>query len=484
MKFKFFLFIVIISCSTLLCGFQAQKLPDSFALNVFVGSACQEAIGVDCTKDPQMTNLHYDILSSIQSRKTAPNQSAIVQQYLVPMVRKNIGMQQDIIGRAFKALGRSSTSTDETQWTGKFESWQTYQRLVPLVKQTPAAVIQPVKPPAPTFTPQQNQQAVVASFIKIYARNPNYNEYGKFTTVDPAAMDGAVRSSLNGMRGDALNAELNNIINNKFPLAIGRQPTSTEKNGLLTTFNSYWTGADDLSAYLTRMAASYKTATPAIKPNPIVPVAPTVPVNTPMAKTPQNGWDKMLNQWERCFGGVGPGCGGVPGLAPVTKNADGSVTTYVAVGSILHDNCCLRNGNAGTWCGELNPQNVIMDELSLKHLVGACAMEWSKAVYNVRDRRWWAHTFGPYKGTEGGDDLTQTSNRHAKMSLANSPVFVDYSGGETNMTRSLKAPNGTNLDIDDEEFCESGHFVEVHNMVVGVGRWGVCGPKNQPTIKR
>jgi hypothetical protein len=214
------------------------------------------------------------------------------------------------------------------------------------------------------------------------------------------------------------------------------------------------------------------------------PVVPTTTVASSLAKTPQNGWDKMLNQWERCFGGVGPGCGGVPGLAPVTKNADGSVTTYVAVGSILHDNCCLRNGNSGTWCGELNPQNVIMDELSLKHLVGNCAQEWSKAVYNVRDRRWWAHTFGPYKGTDGGDDLTPTTNRHAKMSVANSPLFVDYTGGETIMTRSLKAPNGTNLDIDDEEFCESGHFVEVHNLVVGVGRWGVCGPANVKQVSK
>ena len=195
-----------------------------------------------------------------------------------------------------------------------------------------------------------------------------------------------------------------------------------------------------------------------------------------VAKTAKNGWSQMGNQWERCFGAVGPGCDGAPG-AGVTKNQDGTITAYVAVGSILHDNCCMRNGPGGVWCGSML-KGVAYDEVSLsQRLIGHCSQEWSKAVYNVRDGRMWRATFPAYKGTEGGDDLTQTGNRPAKMSVANSPVFVDYSGGETTSSRALLAPNGTVLDIDDEAFCQSGHFSERHDWVVGIGRWGRCGPR-------
>jgi hypothetical protein len=31
-----------------------------------------------------------------------------------------------------------------------------------------------------------------------------------------------------------------------------------------------------------------------------------------------------------------------------------------------------------------------------------CAGEWSKALYNTRDGRMWAHTFGPYNSPGGG----------------------------------------------------------------------------------
>jgi hypothetical protein len=201
------------------------------------------------------------------------------------------------------------------------------------------------------------------------------------------------------------------------------------------------------------------------------PAAPPQP--TAIAKTAKNGWSQMGNQWERCFGAVGPGCDGAPG-ADVVKNADGSITAYVAVGSILHDNCCLRNGPGGVWCGGVL-KGVAYDEASLaQRLVGHCSQEWSKAVYNVRDRRVWRVIFPAYHDSEGGDDLTQTSNRHAKLSVANSPLFVDYTGGETSASRALAAPAGTALDIDDEAFCASGRFRERHDLWVGQGRWGVC----------
>jgi pimeloyl-ACP methyl ester carboxylesterase len=193
-----------------------------------------------------------------------------------------------------------------------------------------------------------------------------------------------------------------------------------------------------------------------------------------LAKTAKNGWNEKGGQWERCFGAVGPGCEGAPN-AGVVQHPDGSITASVAVGSILHDNCCLRNGPDGVWCGGIG-KAIAYDELSIQqHVFGHCSQEWSKAVYNVRDNRMWRVTFSPYnKPLEGGDDLSQTANRHAKMSVANSPLFVDYTGGETLATRALLAPPGTVLDIDDVAFCRSGEFSERHDIVIGIGRWGKC----------
>lgn len=230
-----------------------------------------------------------------------------------------------------------------------------------------------------------------------------------------------------------------------------------------------WSSYADLRA----KARAYKTSTASAPPRPAV-VAPAPPASpAAMAKTARNGWSEKGGQWERCFGAVGPGCEGAPG-AGITRNPNGTITAHVAVGSILHDNCCMRNGPAGVWCGGIK-KALLYDELSIpQHVFGHCSQEWSKAVYNVRDKRMWRATFGPYTNADGGDDLSQTGNRHAKMSVANSPLFVDYKGGETTSSRALLAPSGTALDIDDVAFCQSGQFSERHDHVVGIGRWGRC----------
>ncbi|MGQ0708264.1 MAG: hypothetical protein ACT4NV_00785 [Rhodoferax sp.] len=187
---------------------------------------------------------------------------------------------------------------------------------------------------------------------------------------------------------------------------------------------------------------------------------------------------KFLNrrgQPERCFGGIGPGCGGAP-LAGVENQPNGTVRTYVAVGSILHDNCCVRNPD-GFMCG--GSQNNFAD---LAQLAGvndglACAKEWRKAVYNNRDGRKWRFDFGPYTDADlsdrYGDDITLTSGRQTRMANAAGQFIYTYDGGETPSSRRLCAPAGTNLDKDDVQFCCSGQFSGTW-WAPGVGDWGAC----------
>ena len=183
---------------------------------------------------------------------------------------------------------------------------------------------------------------------------------------------------------------------------------------------------------------------------------------------------------EKCFGAIGPGCTGVANLKtpwgknisiPAARdNGNGTYSQWVAVGSILHDNCChsTRDPNNAVWCGESNLQNVAKWEASsfLGSDTLACAKEWRKAVYNVRDaRNWWA-TFGPYDALHPYDnesDVAPVVNaRFAMLSDYWGNFRWPYSGKESPQTSRLSAPGGTPLDASDVQFCASRQFKEEH----------------------
>lgn len=180
---------------------------------------------------------------------------------------------------------------------------------------------------------------------------------------------------------------------------------------------------------------------------------------------------------ERCFGAVGSGCDGAP-KASTTKYADGRVEAKVAVGSILHDNCCVKNPD-GMMCGGSSNNIVAPDQLAGMSDYQACAKEWRKAVYNTTNGRTWSHFFGPYQDRDlsptVGDDLTPTTGRTTKMADRSGNFVYAYDGGESLKTEELCAPTGTDLDKEDEQFCCSKRFKETGYMLPAmVGAWGKC----------
>jgi hypothetical protein len=244
----------------LLIGFLAttaalhgQAAPSASALKALTAGACGEVMGVDCSTDPGQLNLYYDILSWLASQPvSAKNQATIVQQFLNPFVSARINMKQAIIDRAFKALGRTATPPDETRWLGVYNSWQTYQRLVPMIR---AASPLPTQTPAPPqISKQQQQQAIQAAFAKIWMRAPNAGEAGQFSSLQPAQIESASRSMLSRYPGEAPR-----IVDAVFTPTIRRQPTAYERTGVISVFGRYWTGADDLATYLNGVRASYYT---------------------------------------------------------------------------------------------------------------------------------------------------------------------------------------------------------------------------------
>src|SRR5438046_2201259 len=99
---------------------------------------------------------------------------------------------------------------------------------------------------------------------------------------------------------------------------------------------------------------------------------------TPPAGTRQRATD----MGDRCFGAVGPNCEGAP-FAGRTVLGPNVYVMRVAVGSILHDNCCVAH-RKGKWCS--GPASAIIHD-------GACIKEWDKAVSNVINGRHWPAIF-------------------------------------------------------------------------------------------
>jgi len=191
---------------------------------------------------------------------------------------------------------------------------------------------------------------------------------------------------------------------------------------------------------------------------------------------------------ELCFGAIGPKCDGAPKSNPVWVDKfirpDGVEMGYiqiqVSVGSILHDNSCLRVG--GQYCDGL-PAGIAADAYPLFKYMQPSALEWNKAVYNTIDNRFWTATFGPYPTNKGlmnqfSDDLTPASNRTALMApimgyVASPYPAIPYTLGETRQTLALKARAGTAVDRGDAAYCASGSYREDGNALVQKF-WGVC----------
>jgi len=187
--------------------------------------------------------------------------------------------------------------------------------------------------------------------------------------------------------------------------------------------------------------------------------ATVAPVCNPASVALRSG-----NGQERCFGAVGMQCAGgrmgtkkENGIAeaaapPGVINSDCTITQDVAVGSIMHDNCCVTNHGNGAYCSGEAPGTDELDPV--------CMREWRKAVWNKIDGRFWRQTFGPYLTGDQGDQLGTTTARPAKtnglLGFRDDPQ--PWPGPERYATSQLKAPPGTPLDIDSAAYCASGRF--------------------------
>lgn len=165
-----------------------------------------------------------------------------------------------------------------------------------------------------------------------------------------------------------------------------------------------------------------------------------------LSRIPSNercNFSSVFSEPERCFGGIGDRCKGVPIIAPMYFNESTcTVSGYMSVGSILHDKCCIRTLNTGYKCA-------FPDEKTSE-----CRKEWDKAIRDslcsvFGAKRQWAVTFGPYQIDNGGDCSTDCE------------------------TLPFRAPSGAAVDLADQIYCKNGCLKSANGEVISYE--DVCG---------
>jgi len=125
---------------------------------------------------------------------------------------------------------------------------------------------------------------------------------------------------------------------------------------------------------------------------------------------------------EKCFGGIGVQCNEISSAIPFVKDETTClVTGWMSVGSILHDQCCLKTKNTGYSC-------LVLFQGSNK-----CKQDWNEAMSNtvctgLGAPRQWINTWGPYFTGTAGD----------------------------NTAKALRAPPGTRVDPNYQYLCSFG----------------------------
>lgn len=206
--------------------------------------------------------------------------------------------------------------------------------------------------------------------------------------------------------------------------------------------------------------------------------------------------DDFVGHVDNCFGGVGAGCWNNPTLWPFTGSGTWSTTasgdgnnTYktidVSVGSIAHDNCCVRNPTGkvcgGVFSGDqetssgVHPPKGVMAVLAVTEgevwQGTRCEWEWQRAIDGTSLFNTWTHRFGPYYSDENracpgcrsageqawglsSDRLfKRTTNRRAWLLNQNTwkrwidDISSSYPDGsnEVDVTSALRAPPGTHI---------------------------------------
>lgn len=198
---------------------------------------------------------------------------------------------------------------------------------------------------------------------------------------------------------------------------------------------------------------------------------------------------------QQCYGAIGPRCDGIPQVVNMVNSSiqpywfgafrmpDNTELAYVEigvnVGSVLHDNACLKD-KGGTACDGYS----LLGDLVKTDLIWPATLEWNKAAWNLIDNRSWRGRFGPYptdprlREREWYDDLRPAASRPTMMApvlsvFAWPGLTVTYTGGETRQTRALQAPAGVSLDATDVAYCQSGRFSSTGSFL-GKAPWGIC----------
>src|SRR5438045_4122952 len=113
----------------------ASQLPAQ-TMRENIGSACTQVLGKDCYYAP-LSSVYDTINIQINQNKLQNTVGAIMNNYLIPMVKSDTSWQSNIVDWAWPVAGCKG-APDESTWMRNFAAgqWQTYQQLVNILKTT------------------------------------------------------------------------------------------------------------------------------------------------------------------------------------------------------------------------------------------------------------------------------------------------------------------------------------------------------------
>jgi len=165
--------------------------------------------------------------------------------------------------------------------------------------------------------------------------------------------------------------------------------------------------------------------------------------------------------FDNCVGPIGVDCLGVPqdikfgpvgtlsvNLVKPRDNGDGTSTIKTAVGSILHDLCCIEHPD-GAFCGKYNyPISATINLLGNTNNNCNCLLEWRKAAWNLLRGRYWLERVP--NGVQTADLTYDTSKvRYSWLPTSSGKNYIGPSHWgivERKATSRMCAPRGTQLD--------------------------------------
>lgn len=225
-----------------------------------IDSVCQTVLGLACSTTSSYASIYSDITLKISRGQLGSDTSSLMYSYLLPMVQSSTSWQANIVDNAWRALNCTGAAP-ESQWIQKYSQWQTYSQLY---YQMHSAGCSGASANIPNAAPPNAAAQYVAvnqmysAYSQVWGAAAGYATANTQCPVSSGAVSCA-RSALRAYVQTHGTGILQILAAPVYQQVVGQALDSGHAQSLFYQFGNYWTGADDLSKYLSSTASQWRT---------------------------------------------------------------------------------------------------------------------------------------------------------------------------------------------------------------------------------